>query len=431
MPTPARQLCVLLHEDHVLTDAERRVPSYDGDQRHMPLQERAATCGDPDAVLISPQLQVHEDPMVLLSVFASRGDRVVGTWTRIGDLAEDPEVVSALRSVAAVTGGSAPPPPRRSDWFQLDWYDEVEAWVDARLGEQGRRRTGPVEPVSNWWISVVTRVPCDPGPPVWFKAACPHFHAEPALTRLVAEMDPEHAPRLVAVDEDRAWLLAEEMAGADEDREIPAGLGSAAARVTATLQLRSLDHLAEIEAAGVPVRDLRTTSQQFEAVLDGSVELDQLSADELAAARASRSKVRAVLTELAGLGIPDTLVHGDLHVGNVAHDGDALVLYDWSDAAVSHPFLDLIRLSERLPQDEQDRARAAFADVWRAAFPDADVDRALELAVSANTIYQVVTFEQIYRAGEDVSYWEMRGIVARFLRELPGHLPRPVVEEAR
>jgi len=51
--------------------------------------------------------------------------------------------------------------------------------------------------------------------------------------------------------------------------------------------------------------------------------------------------------------------------------------------------------------------------------------------VSANTIYQVVTFEQIYRAGEDASYWEMRGIVARFLRELPGHLPRPVVEVAR
>jgi aminoglycoside phosphotransferase (APT) family kinase protein len=422
VPTPARQLCALLHDGAVLTDVERRVPSYDGDQRHEPLADRARTCGDPTAVLVAPQLEVHEDPMVLLSVFASRGEPVDGTWTRIGDLAEDPEVVSALMSVAAVADGSTPPPSRRPDWFRVDWYDEVEAWVDARLAEQGRRRTGPMEPIGNWWISVVTRVPCDPSPPVWFKAACPHFHAEPALTRLVAQMDPEHAPRLVAVDEDRAWLLAEEMAGADEDRDIPPGLGAAAARVTATLQLRSLDHLADIEAAGVPVRDLRTTSHQFEAVLDGSVELDQLSADELAAARAGRREVHAALEELAGLGIPDTLVHGDLHVGNIAHAGDALVLYDWSDAAVSHPFLDLVRLSERLPEDEQDRARAAYADVWRAALPEVDVDRALELVVSANTVYQTVTFEQLYRAGEDASYWEMRGIVARFLRELPGRL---------
>jgi hypothetical protein len=51
------------------------------------------------------------------------------------------------------------------------------------------------------------------------------------------------------------------------------------------------------------------------------------------------------------------------------------------------------------------------------------VDRALELAVSANTVYQAVTFEQICQAGEDATYWEMRGIVARFLRELPGCLP--------
>lgn len=422
MPTPARQLCVLLSDGAVLTDARRRVPSYDGDQRHASLAQRARTCGDPNAVLVAPQLEVHEDPMVRLSVFASRGEQVAGTWTPIHHLAEDPDTVAALKSVAAVADGSTPPPSRRPDWFRLDWYDEVEAWVDAQLGEQGRRRTGPVVPVGNWWVSVVTRVPCDPGPPVWFKAACPHFHAEPALTRLVAEMDPEHAPRLVALDEDRAWLLAEEMAGAEEDRENPPGLGAAAARVTATLQLRSLDHLAEIEAAGVPVRDLRTTSHQFEEVLEGSVELDQLSADELAAARASRGEVLAVLEELAGLGIPDTLVHGDLHVGNVAHAGDALVLYDWSDAAVSHPFLDLVRLSERLPEDEQDQARGAYAEVWRAALPDADVDRALELAVYANTVYQTVTFDQLYRAGEDASYWEMRGIVARFLRELPGRL---------
>jgi len=146
--------------------------------------------------------------------------------------------------------------------------------------------------------------------------------------------------------------------------------------------------------------------------------------EELAAARSVRDGVHAVLEELDSLAIPDTLVHGDLHIGNVAHDGDSLVLYDWSDAAVSHPFLDLVMLTERLPEDERRPAREVYAEAWRAAYPDVDVDRGLELAVQANTIYQMVTFEQIYRSQEEESLWEMRGVVARTLRSLPRRFPR-------
>ncbi|WP_331499361.1 aminoglycoside phosphotransferase family protein [Nocardioides sp.] len=275
-----------------------------------------------------------------------------------------------------------------------------------------------------WSLSAVLQVPCAPAA-VWFKASCRHFHAEPALTRLVVEVLPEHAPPILAADEQRAWLLMDEMPGADEDHEDapPAGLGPAAARIAATTQLRSLDHLEEIERAGVPERGLARTLHVFDEILVGSTELDELTPDEVAAARGVREAVHAVVEELASLGLPETLVHGDLHPGNVAHDGDTVALYDWSDAAVSHPFLDIVLLTKRLPEDEGRAARAVYAEAWRAAYPDVDVDRALELAVDANTIYQMVTFEQIYRAQEDASYWEMRGVVAGMLRNLPQRFP--------
>jgi aminoglycoside phosphotransferase (APT) family kinase protein len=274
-----------------------------------------------------------------------------------------------------------------------------------------------------WSMSAVVRIPCDPAP-VWFKAACEHFHAEPALTRLVAEMLPGHAPRTIATDDDRAWVLTEDIAGADENA-LPEGIGPQTARVLATLQLRSLDHLAEIDAAGVPVRDLGLTGQQLDEILADSVELGELTTDELDAARGVRDDAQALLTELGSLGVPDTLVHGDFHPGNVAHDGDSLVLYDWSDAAVSHPFLDVVLLGSRLPEPEQAAAHAAYAEVWQAAYPGIDTARGLELAEHANTIYQMVTFEQIQRAQEDASSWEMHGVVARMLRGLPDRLARP------
>lgn len=418
MPTPTHHLCVLLHQGHVLTDAEHRVPAYDAPEQHVSLRERTTACGDGSAVPVAPQVQVHADPTTLLSVFGPRGDaRVDGVWTPVAEVVEDESVIAALLSVDAVLTGIAPPPEGRADWFRLSWYDEVEAWADDALGALDRRRTGPCTPTKVWSLSAVLRVPTD-GAPVWLKAACRHFHAEPALTRLVSTMLPGHTPQVVAVDDERGWVLTEEIPAADEE-SAPEGVGPEAARIAATLQLRSLDHLAELRAARVPERDLVETGRRFDEILREGLELGDLTEDELAAARATAPAVHALLDELAALGVPDTLVHGDLHTGNVARDGDSVVLYDWSDAAVSHPFLDVVLLASRLPDEEQPATYAAYAECWRAAYPDLDVERALRLARSVNTIYQMVTFELIQRAQEDASAWELHGVVARWLRTLP------------
>jgi aminoglycoside phosphotransferase (APT) family kinase protein len=422
-----RQLCVLLREGLVLTDERGRLRSVHDEQPWVDLQRRALTCGDPAAVLVAPQTIVSPDEQVLMNVFASRTDPDVdGTWTALDDLGEpDTAVRTTLRSIAAVVDGTMAPPARRPDWFSASWYVDAGAWIDSELTARGRTRTGMTVPVKVWSLSAVLKVPCEPAP-MWFKASCRHFHAEPALTRLVVDMLPEHAPPVVAVDEERGWLLMEDMSGADEEYEDspPPGMGAAAGRIAATVQLRSLGQLDDIEAAGVPVRGLAETMHGFDEVLATSVELAQLTPDELASARAARDDVHGVVEELAALGLPDTLVHGDLHPGNIAHDGDSLVLYDWSDAAVSHPLLDLVHLSQRLPGDEVVQARAAYVDLWRTAYPDVDFERALELAAQVNLLFQMVSYEQIYRDQEDASYWEMRGVVARSLRKLPERFPR-------
>ena len=422
-----RQICVLLRDRRTLTDDRARLRSYVEERPWLDLERRAAACGDPGAVLVAPQVLIGSEPTVLLNVFGSRSNAALeGTWTSVDDLAEeDPAVLALLREIDAVVGGDVDAPARRPAWFATSWYDEVDSWIDAELAALGRTRSGATIPVKVWSLSAVLKVPCDPAP-VWFKASCRHFHAEPALTRLVVEMLPEYAPPMIATDVERGWLLMEDMPGADEANEDdpPSGMGATAGRIAATLHLRSLDHLDEIEAAGVPVRGLPETVHGFDEILASSVELDQLTHEELATARALRDDVHAVVDELASLGIPSTLVHGDLHPGNVAHDGDSLTLYDWSDAAVSHPFLDLVHLTRSMPDDEAELAMAAYADVWGSAYPGVDVARALELAPQVNWIFQMVTFEQIYHSQEDASYWEMRGVVARSLRKLPERFPR-------
>lgn len=58
-----------------------------------------------------------------------------------------------------------------------------------------------------------------------------------------------------------------------------------------------------------------------------------------------QAQVEAWSRELAGEPWPVTIVHGDLHTGNAVVQGNGMVLiYDWDDAVLSHPFLSIERL---------------------------------------------------------------------------------------
>jgi hypothetical protein len=62
---------------------------------------------------------------------------------------------------------------------------------------------------------------------------------------------------------------------------------------------------------------------------------------EMAALAAAVPGLRAACAELAGHDVPASLVHGDLHLANVARGPRGYRFFDWTDACVAHPFLDL------------------------------------------------------------------------------------------
>ena len=87
---------------------------------------------------------------------------------------------------------------------------------------------------------------------------------------------------------------------------------------------------------------------------------------------------------------------------------------------MTHPFLD----ASHLTHFEQSRPggpdlEATYAEPWRAAYPHADIDRALVLARLADLVFQTVTFDDIVSSTEPGSRWELGGVVADILRALP------------
>ena len=104
-------------------------------------------------------------------------------------------------------------------------------------------------------------------------------------------------------------------------------------------------------------------------------------------------QLREAITELAEIGVPETLLHGDLHPRNLAVRDGQVLAFDWTDAALAHPFLDLVTfMEERSPLSSDPRVLDAYLSEWEeyAALPD--LRRALTLAEELGSLHQTITY---------------------------------------
>ncbi len=69
--------------------------------------------------------------------------------------------------------------------------------------------------------------------------------------------------------------------------------------------------------------------------------------------------------------MPLTLLHGDLHMNNVAAGPTRPLFFDWTDACVGHPFFDLVTvvhgpipLAGASPDESRTRLRDAHLSAW-------------------------------------------------------------------
>ncbi|MFC6286799.1 aminoglycoside phosphotransferase family protein [Nocardioides sp. GCM10027113] len=339
-----------------------------------------------------------------------------------------------------------PPRDGRAAWFLPGWRQAVDAWVDEQLPGLGLEHDGPAEVVKVWSLSAVLRYPVLRGGEkheVWFKATCDGFHSEPALTEAIRRLAPDVAPRVLAVDGDRAWLLMEPIPNADDESHGPQA--PAIARALAELQLGTLGTLGTLgahdalRAAGAPDRGRDATAAWIRTVVRETVEQQYMTEAQRAGALGMEEWLVDSVEALWAFGLPDVLTHGDLHLGNVAWTGDGPLFFDWTDACLSHPMLDVRHLAESAVdylKVEGDAARAverevleAWAEPWRAAFPDVDLDGAWRASEVVEHVFQAISYEQIYRAQPESQRWELATIVVETLDKLAALRPAADVRE--
>jgi Phosphotransferase enzyme family len=276
------------------------------------------------------------------------------------------------------------------------WFQAAERWLRDSLDAVGQPVTGPVQQLRAWELSCILREPTATGD-VFLKAVpdSPLFVNEPVVTTALAALFPDHVPAPLAVDAERRWLALADF-GAELEWDTPDAVREDVLRTFARLQIEAASQVDRLLEAGCLDRRLPWLADQAERWLPAIEETGRLpgidaaswlSQDELADLRAAVPHLTAICAELATYVVPPSLVHGDLHLGNVALGPRGYLFFDWTDAGVAHPFLDLLTFfhedEEEIEGPLRDRLRDAYLSEWTAFEAPERLRRAWRLAEPA------------------------------------------------
>jgi len=283
--------------------------------------------------------------------------------------------------------GSDPlaPHPLRAAYAEPDGQRAAIAWADAALAAIGRTRTGPPQQVKIWNLSAIWRLPTDAGP-VWLKDVPPIFVHESAL---VTRIGPLAAPTVLAAAPGR--LLMADIAGIDQYDATGAAVLEILGLATG-LHAEWAARVEDLVELGVPDRRPDAALPLVADVVDRHA--DELDHEERARLRTLVDGLPRRLKALAATGLPDTLVHGDLHPGNARGESGRFTVLDWGDAAIGHPALDFVRLHDWVPEIDRGPATEQWVADWARLVPGSDPRRAAELAHPWLKLMSAVTFRR-------------------------------------
>jgi len=341
-----------------------------------------------------------------------------GRWVGESDLpglalADDGQR-SLLRGYLEMLAGNEIP-EQRPPWARPGWVEGVRRWITGEVTRLGRVVVG-LEQVKHWSISAVLRVATD-GPDLYFKVPMrlPLFVDEAVLTARLADRFPGYVPAPLAVEAKDGWML---LPGFDETFawEAPLAVRQEAFRRFAGLQRRTADVTAELMADGCLDRRLEVLESQIDPLVSDPEAVARLTADEVAELRRLAPAMKDFCRRLDRLGVPATLVHGDLHAGNMARLDGAMVYFDWTDACIAHPFIDLHSLQWEKEESIRSALLSAYLESWEGVESADRMLEAVSLARVVTPLHHAVSYQHIVAGLEPSAKGEL-DVTHVFLRE--------------
>lgn len=325
----------------------------------------------------------------------------------LAEVAAPPAMALSSVGAAAVANES-----HRMPWARPGGPARHLDWARRELEAAGIAQTAPPRQVRSWNLSSLWSMPTTHGTH-WLKVVPPFFAHEGAV---IGRMSRHPVPRVLA--HEGGMLLLEEIPG-DDLYESTLEQACAMVDLLVAMQLDTVGRLDGLFAIGLP--DWRVPALVAPAGRLLDVWGAQLDPTDRAAVAELVDSLDMRAARLEECGLPDTLVHGDFHGGNVRGSGLELTLLDWGDSGVGHPLLDVAAFTERMPPAHAEAVRRHWAAAWNTAVPGSDAARAATLIAPVAALRQAIVYqgfldriepdERVYHA-EDPPLWLRRAAEA-------------------
>jgi len=286
---------------------------------------------------------------------------------------------------------------RTPPWVSPSWYPRIAGWIDERMRLAGVPPIDRPRIVYQSSIGTVLRTPAA-SEVTFTKCPAPLFHAEARITRALAARTPDRVPEVIDIEPAEGWLLMRDFGGRTLG-ETPQAAWARGLADVAQVQRSWVDGHDALLAAGAQRRPLADLIDRLPGIPEVDGFGDRMPPLLRDAWSAALPRLIDAGHALADIGLPDALLHGDLHPWNVAASESGLRVFDWSDAAIGPSFLDLALFLGRADDlDLRMIMRDAYLDAWADAAPRERLEQATELAMAVGAIYQVMTYQTLLPA---------------------------------
>ena len=323
-------------------------------------------------------------------------------------------------------------PPLRPLWAKPGWMDDTSGWIDASLAQSNYQKAIALEYIRNWSLSCVLKLQTPEGN-VYFKESSIHpplFCNEPKVTRTLATLFPQHIPTIIAADDQHHRMILEDFGHAvghkisfKEKKDIYS--------LFVNIQIQSIQHQEQLLTAGCLDRRLDILQSQIDPLVNAEETLSALSATEMDQLQGLAPTLKRLCSQLADYNIPETLVHGDLHLGNVALFREHYLFFDWTDSCIAHPFFDLFefclsgkktplgRLRYLWQQNAKQKLQNGYLNQWQSYESAERLLEAWAIAKPLCLLHHSVTYQSLLHSLEERAKREIN-ILPYLLRELIG-----------